>query len=145
MTLQDFRIKHSELIEHYQYIESWLESIYSRISADTFMGGLKEVETDTISRLINRITKYENDSETVVLPPDIRQRLENIMEDRNYYVHNCYFTMAITRENRVKVIKRDVLVHRLLNALREAEELREDIFNLWREIDTSYPKQRFSD
>lgn len=145
MTLQDFRINHSKLIEQYQYIESRLEGIYSRICADTFMGGLKEVETDTIRRLINRITRYENETKTAILPQGIRQRLETIIEARNFYVHNCYWEMAVTRKNRVEVIKHDAVAHKLLNALRQAEELHEDLFNLFQKIDSSYPKQQFSD
>ena len=54
MELDEFRIKHSLLIEQYQYIELHLEGIYACICKSGFFNGLEEVEKSRsfISRIV---------------------------------------------------------------------------------------------
>ncbi len=44
MDLQQFRIAHSTLMEHYQFIERELEGIYAALSGKSLYIGLKDVE-----------------------------------------------------------------------------------------------------
>ena len=52
MTQEKFRIMHSELIEHYQFIEMHLEAICAYLSDKSFMQGLEDVEKSNISHIV---------------------------------------------------------------------------------------------
>ena len=41
MDLKEFRIAHSTLIEHYQFIEAHLEGIYAAVSDQPFLDGIR--------------------------------------------------------------------------------------------------------
>ena len=43
MTLEKFRVNHSRLVEHYQFIEHNLEGIYAAVCGEYFYGGLLNV------------------------------------------------------------------------------------------------------
>ena len=55
MVLKEFRIHHSTLIEHYQFIEAHLDGIYAAISGKPFLDGIKEVEKDSLSGVVREI------------------------------------------------------------------------------------------
>ena len=61
MTLEKFRILHSTLVEHYQFIEAHLEGIYAAVSGKTLLEGLKDVEKDSIHRILKAIKKAEKE------------------------------------------------------------------------------------
>ena len=48
MTLDEYRIKHSTLIEQYQWIEFDLEALYAFISDEPFHVAIQEIEKDAI-------------------------------------------------------------------------------------------------
>jgi hypothetical protein len=68
MVLKEFRITHSTLIEHYQFIEAHLEGIYAAISEKSFSDGLKEVEKDSLGGVVREIRELERDKKIRVLP-----------------------------------------------------------------------------
>lgn len=51
MNLEEFRIAHSTLMEHYQFVERELEGIYAALSGKPFYFGLMDVEKFGISKL----------------------------------------------------------------------------------------------
>lgn len=59
MDLQQFRIAHSTVMEHYQFIERELEGIYAALSGKSLYIGLKGVETFSISKVIRMVQKQE--------------------------------------------------------------------------------------
>ena len=59
MDLQQFRIAHSTVMEHYQFIERELEGIYATLSGKIFYDGLKDVETYSINRVIQMVQEQE--------------------------------------------------------------------------------------
>lgn len=59
MTLEKFRILHSTLIEHYQFIENHLKGIYAKLFNGSFYDGWLTVENDNLNYLINEIKKLE--------------------------------------------------------------------------------------
>lgn len=68
MDLQEFRIKHSELIEHYQFVESHLENLYAALNWQRpYSDGMQAVEKDTIIRLVNRIRDWQKEKNKCVL------------------------------------------------------------------------------
>ena len=59
MTLEQYRIRHSMLIEQYQWIEFDLEGLYAAISDDPFCVALQEIEKDSIGGIVREIRKME--------------------------------------------------------------------------------------
>lgn len=59
MDLQQFRIAHSTLMEHYQFIERELEGIYAALSGKSLYIGLKDVETFSINKVIRMVQEQE--------------------------------------------------------------------------------------
>ena len=58
MVLKEFRINHSTLIEHYQFIEAHLEGIYAALSGKSFADGIREIEKDKRTELYNKNRKF---------------------------------------------------------------------------------------
>ena len=59
MELQQFRIAHSTVMEHYQFIERELEGIYATLSGKRLYDGLKDVETFSINKVIRMVQEQE--------------------------------------------------------------------------------------
>lgn len=59
MDIQQFRIAHSTVMEHYQFIERELEGIYAALSGKSFYNGLMDVETFSISKVIRMVQEQE--------------------------------------------------------------------------------------
>ncbi len=59
MDLQQFRIAHSTVMEHYQFIERELEGICAALSGKSFYDGLMDVETFSISKVIRMVQEQE--------------------------------------------------------------------------------------
>ena len=59
MTLEEYRIRHSMLIEQYQWIEFDLEGLYAAISDEPFGEALREIEKDSIGGVVREIKKIE--------------------------------------------------------------------------------------
>lgn len=55
MDLTEFRIAHSTVMEHYQFIERELEGIYATLSGKHLYEGLKDVENYSISKVIRMV------------------------------------------------------------------------------------------
>ena len=55
MDLREFRIAHSTVMEHYQFIERELEGIYAALSGKHLYAGLKDVEKFSINKVIRMV------------------------------------------------------------------------------------------
>ena len=126
MTLDEFRIKHSLLIEHYQHIEYNLENTYAALNDNKpFLKGMEDVEKDTIKRLISRIRSLQKRKQVVVLTDDECARIEQVCARRNYWIHECYIELVF---NRGGGPKKSGDIEILENDLREAEQMRNYLF-----------------
>lgn len=94
MDLRDFRLMHSELVEHYQFIEFHLEGIYAALCGDGFCEGLSQVEAHSISRLMKAIRKLEEDRGAPVLTESQWQELAQVNARRNFWCHECYVNLS---------------------------------------------------
>ena len=126
MVLEKFRITHSTLIEHYQFIEAHLEGIYAAVSGKSFLDGLKEVEKDSLSGVVREIKEVEREKRITVLTEDEYKQLRGIIERRNFWCHCCYFEMSFDLKTGGPAKVRDVQV--MLEDLRTAEDWRERLF-----------------
>ena len=127
MRLEEFRIKHSTLIENYQFIEQQLKGIYAAISGNEFLSALEDVELSNVRKLVVGIQEIENQNNISVIPVEVYNRIDESRLRRNYWCHSCYFKMAFKLngdpkyEKDINILKKD---------LREAEELREILFQI---------------
>ena len=126
MVLKEFRITHSTLIEHYQFIEAHLDGIYAAISDKPFMDGIKEVERDSLSGVIREIREVEKEKNIKVFTDDTYKQLRKITERRNFWCHSCYFELSFDLKTGGPAKVRDV--QELLEDLRTAEYWREQLF-----------------
>lgn len=127
MTLEKFRLIHSELIEHYQFIEHNLEGIYAVICKKDFISGLEDVEKSNIGRIEHEIKKIEKEENLSIIPQKIYEQIENAMERRNFWCHNCYVNMTFKTNGDPK---KQEDINRLISDMREAEELRKILFEI---------------
>ncbi len=90
MTLEEYRIKHSLLIEQYQWIEFDLEGLYAALSEEPFCKALQEIEKDSIGGVVREIKKIEDQQNITVFSEAEYQELDEIRERRNFWCHVCY-------------------------------------------------------
>jgi hypothetical protein len=126
MVLKEFRITHSTLIEHYQFIEAHLEGIYAAISEKSFSDGLKEVEKDSLGGVVREIRELERDKKIRVFTEEEYAQLRQIIERRNFWCHCCYFEMAFDLQTGGPARVRDVQI--LFEDMKTAEQWREQLF-----------------
>ncbi len=128
MILKEFRITHSTLIEHYQYIEAHLEGIYAAISDKTFSEGIKDVEKDSLSGVVREILKLEEEKGIKIFSADDYKQLRQIIDRRNFWCHSCYFELSFDRKTGGLSKVRDE--KKLLTDLQDAEHWREKLYNI---------------
>lgn len=131
MTLERFRILHSTLIEHYQFIEAHLEGIYAAVSGKPLLRGLKDVEKDSIHRILKAIKKIESEKAIVVFTEEEYGYITQILERRNFWCHNCYYDLVFDQKTGDPKNARDIQIMR--DDLHEAEGLRERLFKQYLE------------
>ena len=127
MTLDEFRITHSLLIEHYQHIEYNMKGILAAISdGSSFLEGMEDVERDSIKRLVRGIKLKQEEHGETILEEDECDWLIRISESRNYWCHQCY--IAMTFDFRTGAPKKDYEINRLLQDVTEAKQMRDLLF-----------------
>lgn len=128
MILKEFRIIHSSLIEHYQFVEAHLEGIYAAISDKTFSEGIKDVEKDSLSGVVREIRDLEKIKGINIFTEDEYKQLRQIIERRNFWCHSCYFELSFDRKTGGLSKVRDE--KKLLTDLQDAERWREKLYNI---------------
>lgn len=93
-----FRITHSTLIEHYQYIELHLEGIYAAVCGKPLLEGLKEVEKDGLSGILRDILRVERERDIDVLSDGECEQLRQLFSRRNFWCHSCYHELVFDRK-----------------------------------------------
>ena len=107
MTKTEFREKHSELIEYYQYIEMRLRGICATLLADEERGWferLEDYESDPLGKLITQTQEIQSQKQKDLLSPEDFEALEALRKTRNYWVHQCFsdYTPVIFRNGSVR-------------------------------------------
>lgn len=126
MNLNEFRLLHSQLIEHYQFIERELEDTFAAVSGEPFMNGLEDVASDNIPKLVKRIHAQEKKKGESFLTKDECKRISTACKRRNYWCHNCYVDMVFS--SKTGGPKKEADIQTLLDDLKEAEDLRGLLF-----------------
>lgn len=126
MELKEFRIAHSTLIEHYQFIEGHLEGIYAALSDKNFVDGVRDVENDGLGRLLGEIRKLEREKFATVFTKDEFDQLMDVFRRRNFWCHNCYFDLAFDRKTGGPAKVRDI--QQMMQDMQDAEFWRNELF-----------------
>ena len=127
MVLKEFRITHSTLIEHYQFIEAHLEGIYAAVSGKSFADGIRDVEKDSLGGIIREIRDLEREKKIRVFTEEEYAQLRQIIERRNFWCHCCYFEMSFDLQTGAPARVRDVQM--LFEDLKTAEQWRDQLFH----------------
>ena len=138
MDLKEFRIAHSTLIEHYQFIEAHLEGIYAAVSAKPFLDGLREIEKDSLGGVVRELRQLEREKGFSILSEEEYTDLRQIIERRNFWCHCCYFEMCFDRKTGGPARVRDVQT--LFEDMRTAEQWREMLYR--RKLELIKKKQK---
>lgn len=138
MVLKEFRIAHSTLIEHYQFIEAHLEGIYAAVSDKNFLDGVQEVEKDSLSGVIREIRELEREKEITVFTEEEYRQLRQLITRRNFWCHCCYFEMSFDRKTGGPAKVRDI--QGMHEDMQTAELWREQLFQ--KKIDLLQEKKR---
>ena len=127
MDLQQFRIAHSTVMEHYQFIERELEGIYAALSGKSFYDGLMDVETFSISKVIRMVQEQEKIHDIEIISDAEYETLKSICLRRNFWTHNCYTEMVFDRKTGGP--KKQIDITQLYDDIRNAEQMRDLLFN----------------
>lgn len=125
MLLEKFRITHSTLIEHYQFIEAHLEGIYAAVCGKPLMEGLKDVAKDGLNGILQEILRVEKRKKIDVLSDWECEQLRELFQRRNFWCHSCYYDLPFDRETGGLAKIEDVKM--LLDDLQDAEQWRETL------------------
>ena len=136
MTQEKFRIMHSELIEHYQFIEMHLEAICAYLSDKSFMQGLEDVEKSNISHIVHEIKKHECEKSFSVLSAEDYDRIESMRLRRNFWCHDCYTKMVFDAKTWGPKKEKDRKA--LVDDTMEAQDLRAKLFQI--QVNLLYPR-----
>jgi len=126
MTIDDFRKLHSELIEHYQFIELHFEGIYASISNKNFFDSMEDVKNDSMTRLLRTIKRIDESKNLKIFTAEEYDDLESICESRNFWVHNCYVDLAFDRKT--GGLKKQWSRDKIYSDIRAAQKARDDLY-----------------
>lgn len=90
MTLEEYRIAHSMLIEQYQWIEFDLEGLFALICGQPFHEAIEEIEKDSIGGVVRDIQKIEEERNITVFFQHEYEELDQIRQRRNFWSHASY-------------------------------------------------------
>lgn len=129
MTEEMFRIKHSMLIEYYQYIEIHLKNICVNLigKKDGYLfERLEEFQSDTLGKLIHLIKEGQLQKQIELFSPEDFEDLERIRQRRNFWVHACFsdYNHVTFRDGKVK---RPLFAQDIVQDLQEAIDWDENV------------------
>lgn len=136
MTLEKFRIYHSTLIEHYQFIEAHLEGIYAAVCGKPLLEGLKDVEKDGLSGILGDILHMERVKKIDVLSDEECDQLRRLFQRRNFWCHSCYYDLVFDRKTGGLAKMEDV--QQMIEDLKAAEQWREWLDKKKKELAKKY-------
>ena len=93
MTESEFRNKHSEIVEYYQYIEMRLKFLCAALLADREKGWIERLDdfnSDPFGALLHKIKEIQTQKHLEVLKEEDFAALNEIREKRNYWIHQCF-------------------------------------------------------
>lgn len=143
MTETDFRLKYSELIEYYQYIEERLKYICATLldgEEMSWFDRLNELELDPFGMLVAKIQSLQVQKQNDVLSQQDLDALNELRITRNYWVHQCFGGFKNCIIFRKGELKNSVYGKRVVADLLEAIKWDEKLTEVNRRIDLTMNK-----
>lgn len=142
MTLDEFRIAHSEIIALYQGLEFNLKRICSILSDKGFITSMDDLERDSMGSVIRELIKLTKGNDTLRLSDESYDLLNRFRERRNYWCHQCYLDICVKKDVQkrevLKAGRSEAIGRMLIDETRELEafgaELEEFYFTLTRNM-----------
>ncbi len=135
MTLDEFRIYHSEIIEQFQWLEYNLRRILSKQPNRLDMDKMDALEKENLGQLIQYIRHFEKKNQIAILTEEDYIMLEKMRERRNYWCHQCYLDIVVKKDkSRKLVVRKDGMILGLKTDLRDIELLQDKIQELYFEL-----------
>lgn len=131
MTREDFKILHSELMMYFQCIEFDLKRIYSGMSAADFDECMDMLENLNFGNVLIRLRKLDNSDGNPHLSNTDYDLLNQILEIRNYWCHQCYIDYIYIQDD----YKREIRFQRLS---RQLENEHNRVYKLHRNLESFY-------
>ena len=130
MTEAEFRFRHSELIESYQYVEMRLKGIVSALlcgEEQSWFKLLDDCDNDPLGKLISKLTEIRK-NETYFSKDDV-EKLRRLKDRRNYWCHKCFTAIGIRASfsSKTRELKQSSLGKTLIDDLRKAKECEEKL------------------
>ena len=143
MTETEFRFKHSQLIEYYQYVEMRLRFICATLLADeerTWFERLDDYGTDPLGKLIRKLVDIQNSIGREWLTDAETAELNALRANRNYWCHQAFsgdihVTFRKDAAKREMILKRPEFALKIVNDLNAAIEWDEKLTDVSRAID----------
>jgi len=142
MTEKEFRIKYSELIEYYQFVELRLKGICAALfekEGKSWLEKLDDFENDPLGKMINKLKEYHKGLKKKIITDEDFQSLEILRENRNYWCHKCFidcshvtFTQGKTYDERT--VRRSVFADKINSDLQKAIEWDEYLTMIFRNL-----------
>ncbi len=125
MTEKEFRLKFSQLIEHYQFIEGWLKYIYAKKTGKNYVEGLEEVDEFNMTRLVRTLKQLDSGANRTLSDEDYK-KLEKICKRRNFWCHKSFFDM--TFDWKTGGLKNQTDIDEMNKDIEDADQLRSYLF-----------------
>ena len=143
MTETEFRFKHSQLIEYYQYVEMRLRFICAALLADeerTWFERLDDYGTDPMGKLIQKLEEIQKSIDSEWLTKEEIAALNELRASRNYWCHKAFsgelhVTFKRDAVKREMVLKRPEYAKKIAEDLDAAIKWDEKLTNVSRAID----------
>ena len=105
MTETEFRVKHSELIAYYQFIEFKLKAICADLLANEERGWIERLddyETEPLGQMIHKIRTLQAKKQMSLFTQEDFDALDALRQSRNYWVHQCFHNVTFRRNGELK-------------------------------------------
>ena len=99
VTLETFRILHSEIIEYYQCIEHDMRRIYSIMCVDDYKECMDNLREKNWNVVLKELKKLDNDNGDPYFSDDDYDLLDEIRTRRNYWCHQCYLDWVYIQDS----------------------------------------------
>ena len=113
MTLDTFKLIHSELIQQVQCVEYNLKVIYAAMKKGNFQKNFKSLEKANLGKIARELKDLDNSDDFPEFSEEDYQVIDDIRNIRNYWCHQCYVDFVYIEDRREKQRIFDQIAERL--------------------------------
>ena len=133
MTENEFKIKHSDLIQCIQCIEYDLKRIYAGMIDQDFYEVMNQLENKNLGEVLELLKALDNSDGKPYFLESEYKRFDEVRRLRNYWCHKCFLKFVFTHDAKEKNEEFQRLTRQLENDYNR-------IYKLSEELDKTYLK-----